>query len=87
MLVVAPLLMLLLAAADFGVDHWSEPGQWSVADVVIYGLAALHLVICGWVVVRVRKWALFGIPLTAFSLLWTAVTLFVSLMALANDWV
>jgi hypothetical protein len=85
-LAIAPLAMTLWGTIWYAADEGVRGGQWTWRSIILVGMLATELVICGWVIYRLRRWPWLAIPLSIASLLWAGLSCFVAGMALANDW-
>jgi len=84
-LAIAPLAMSFWGTIWYAADQ-GNGATWTWRSIILVGMLASQLVICGWVIYRLRRWPWLAIPLSLASLLWAALSCFVAGMALANDW-
>jgi hypothetical protein len=85
-LLLSPLLIILWASLNFGLDRGAPPGVFTWRSIVLTGLLGLHLFAVVWVFYKLRRWPWFAIPLTVLSLLWAAMAWLTGAMALVDDW-
>lgn len=86
-LLASPVLLLLWAAATFGVEKGARSGAFGWASGVLTVLALGIVGFAGWVVWRWRSNWFAALPCALVALVTTGLAWFIGAMAIADDWI